>query len=248
MRRGGGVEELHRDKRPVGNFCAEGSEAHRCRERVQRVEVVAEVQASHGERYALRRLLLIAHQRPIGRLALDAHLGILHALILVEHVSRQRQLVLLTGEECAAAIALRAERATQRACQAVHCLRTGAAALLGSDEVEHAHGTLCIVAGTGIGDDFYLLNGRGRHHLQHLRGILRKHGIGLAVDIDLKRRRAVHGDVILTIDGDHGHLAKHVEHRGRTGIGVGADVVRHFVGLHLHHWLGSGDGDAFQLQ
>ena len=61
-----------------------------------------------------------------------------------------------------------------------------------------------------------------------------EHLVGLAVDIDLEAGRSLHGDVVLSVHGDHGYLAQHVEERHGLGVGVLLYVVGHLVGRHLH--------------
>ena len=59
-----------------------------------------------------------------------------------------------------------------------------------------------------------------------------EHLVGLAVDIDLKAGRSLHGDVVLSVNVDHRYLAQHVEERHRLGVFVLLYVVGHLVGRH----------------
>ena len=209
------LDACQRDERRVSHLGTEGRQPQRGSEGVERVEVVAQREVPHREGHALGGALFVLHACAVGeRLAVDAHLGVLHLLVLEQGVARSRQLALLGREEHAATGALGAHAGTNGARQTVERLSASGTAtrLLVQDEVEHAHGALGIVARTGIGDDFNLFHRSGRHHLQHLRGVLREHGVGLAVYVHLESRRAVDGDVVLAVHGDHRHLAQHVEH------------------------------------
>ena len=75
-----------------------------------------------------------------------------------------------------------------------------------------------------------------------------EHLVGLAVDVDLEVGGPFHGDVVLSVHGDHGYLAQHVEERHRLGVGVLLYVVGHLVGRHLHDGFLCHDLHALQVE
>ena len=109
--------------------------------------------------------------------------------------------------------------------------------LLVHHNVQHTRGTLGIVLCTRVGHHLNALHGRGGHALEHHRRVRGEHHVGHAVDIHFERRRAVHRDIVLTVDRYHRHLAEHVEHGVRLRVLVFSHVVTHLVDLHLHQRL-----------
>ena len=105
------------------------------------------------------------------------------------------------------------------------------------DDVQHAARSLSVVGSTRVGDDLNVLDGRGGHVLEDHAGVLREHGIGLAIHIHLEVRLAVHGDVVLSVNRHHGHFTQHVEHGVGLRVLIFAHVVRHLVRFHLHQRL-----------
>ena len=139
-------------------------------EAVHRVEVVAEVQATHHKRYLCVALLIIlgghgAHVAVL--LARHLHLGAFVVHVVVESVHTDGEFPLLGVGEQAGAHAASAD--AQLSCGGVAVERLLChGVLFVHDDVEHAACTLGIIFGTGVGhhlDTFH--HGRG-HRLEHL--------------------------------------------------------------------------------
>ena len=118
---------------------------------------------------------------------------------------------------------------------AVYAVRdcTAAGLCAGGNEVQHSAGALGIILGPGVRNDLYVLDGGGRHHLENLRRVGTQHLVRLAVNIYLEGTASVHGDVVLAVDCDHGHLPKHLQHGIGLGVRVAFNVVAYFVGFHF---------------
>lgn len=85
-------------------------------------------------------------------------------------------------------------------------LAVGAGLRLG-DDVEYATHALGIVLGARVENHLDAFDARGGQRLEDGGSVLSEHRILLAVEVDLKVGLAVDVDVVLGVDGDHGHLA-----------------------------------------
>ena len=115
----------------------------------------------------------------------------------------------------------------------------------GHDVENRAH-TLGVVFCARVGDDLDLLYHAGRYGLEHVFGIARECGVGVAVLVYLEVAAALDHDVVLAVDSDQRYLAQHL--KGCVGLGI--VVVLHIVGdavdlLAYHRGMG-GDGDTAQ--
>ena len=109
----------------------------------------------------------------------------------------------------------------------------GVAARHGDDVDDTAH-ALGLVFRRGVGDDFDILDRAGRHAFEHLFEVVARHdGRALAVEQHLVVALPVEANVLLGIDGNHGHLAQHVEGVVARGLGVGLHIVGNFINIAL---------------
>ena len=69
----------------------------------------------------------------------------------------------------------------------------------------------------------------------------------MAVLVDTVVGVATDKDVVVAVDGDHGHLAQHVEHGLRLRLAIGLHVVAHTVELLLDELALGLDDDAVEL-
>ena len=118
--------------------------------------------------------------------------------------------------------------------------------LLGGDDVEDARHAFRIVLCTRIGDDFNLLDSRGGITLKDKRRIGRHHLIGLAVDINLESLAALHLNLIVALNRDHRHLAKHFQERVGLSLGVVGHGIGHLIYFRFHERALGGDGGRGQ--
>ena len=174
----------------------------------------------------------------VGRRAGHAHI---HAVA----VEAPGEFAFLLAQEEAAAPAAGAAHRADRAVEAVgHAL--AARGLAVGHEVEHAAHAFGVIADARVGDDLDVLDGAGGHHLEDLGRVAGEHLARLAVHGDLEAGRAVDGDVVLTVHGDHRDLAEHFQDRGGLGVHVVRDIIGHPVDLHLHERALGGDRSALQ--
>ena len=182
---------------------------------------------------------------------LDAGVGHLHVVhgLPVEHAhGAVGQLALLSADVSVELRAVVAAGKLDVAVVAVVAVAVSLSVLVYHLDVEHAAGALCVVFGSRRGDDVDALHHRGRHRLGNLREVVLEHLVGLAVDIDLEAGRAFDGDVVLSVDVDHGHLSEHVEERHGLGVGILLHVVGHLVGGHPDDGLLRHDLDALEVE
>ena len=215
----------------------------------ERVEVIAQAYVAHGVRLLHVRLLVIRHVavgigsrdlRPTSLYLLhtvEVYRRAVHALVVEHAVGAVGQLALLPVYQRRHAPYLVAACHAHVAVVAIgHVAARGTAPLV-EHNVEHATRAFRVVFRPGVGHDLNALHHRGGHGLEYLRGVAGVHGVELAVYIHLEARRAVHGDVVLSVHGHPWHLPQHVEHGGGLRLGVVGHVVGHLVGLHLDERL-----------
>lgn len=104
-------------------------------------------------------------------------------------------------------------------------------------DVQHSSYALGIVLGSGRSNHLDVLDGVGRHTLQHLFGVGAHHIVRLPVHVYLEFAAAVHLNVIFTVYGHHRHFAQHLYHGVRLRVGVVFHIVGNLVYLHLHQRL-----------
>ena len=218
-----------------------GIEAHQSErggEEVQRINLVARVQIPHQHCQVHIAVASVAGKRRAGLAVLFTLDGSCRPVQIRAnriHVGRHRELILLHTEESPAHEAFRtAHRADGRIIPVEPLRRPGG---LVRNQVQDTADALGIVARAGIGDNLDILDGRGRHILENLRGIAAHHHVRLPIDVNLETRAAVHRDVVVPIDRNHRHLAEHVEDGVRLRVHIVRHAVCHPVGRHLHQWL-----------
>ena len=165
-------------------------------------------------------------------------LGMLHVTDAV--VTRDGQFAdLRHAEEAAENATVRGSDARRERIARSLCLSFG-------HNVENAGGALRVVLGAGVGNDLDLLDGRRRIVLEDERRIGAHHLVWFTVNVDFESAAAVYLDVVLAVDGHHGHLAQHVEHGVGLGIGVVGNGVGDTVGFGLDKRAHGGDGGCSQ--
>ena len=130
-------------------------------------------------------------------------------------------------------VTCRSTQCTVIAVQTLGCLGV----LLVHHDVQHTGRALGIILRTRVGHYLDALHGGGGHALEHHRGVGREHHVGHTIDIHLEVGRTIDGDIVLSIDGNHRHLAEHVEDGVRLGVLILGYVVAHLIDFHLHQGL-----------
>ena len=178
-------------------------------------------------------------------LAGHVHHGALAPLLHAVEVGGQGELALLHAAEQAAAVAAGGSLGAEGAVHAVGRALAARDGLVGGD-VQYAAHALGVIADARVGDNLDVLDGARRHHLEDLRGVLGHHLVGLAVHVHHKRGGTVDGNVVLAVDGDHRHLAEHVQHGGGLGVYIVLHVVGDLVHFHFHERTHRGDGAGLE--
>ena len=109
------------------------------------------------------------------------------------------------------------------------------------DDVDDAADAFSVVAGSGIGNDLYVLDVGGRHAFQYGGRIVAQQARRSAVQVDLKIAAALKLDIIIAIDRNHRDFAQHIERIADLGFGILLKAVGEFVDLRLDKRLLGGD-------
>ena len=213
---------------------AAAPQAERGRNQVQRVDLVTGFHAARLKRivaFAASVVIQVGHVgRNLGSTLRTARIAAGRVVIVVVVACAYGQFAFLHGAEQSASGAAVADVAAYG-----HRVAFESATL--SHDVQDTTHALGIVFRAGVGDDLNVLDGVGGHALQHFGGVVAHHVVGLAVHVDLEGAASVHFDVVFSVHGHQGYLAKHFEQRVGLRVGVVLHVVFYFVNVGLHQRL-----------